>query len=93
MIHNLLYRNIVYILKEVVMKLIKTVVNLIVTAWVLLDFIAEVRHVYKRKVKEAYRKGRTDCVDDFVKGFAFTNGKVITIESEHNGSITVKTIG
>lgn len=46
----------------------------------------------KAEAKEAYKKGRVDCVDDFVKGFAFTNGKTITIESEHNGSITVKTI-
>lgn len=47
----------------------------------------------KSEAKKAYKQGRVDCVDDFVKGFAFTNGKVITIESEHNGSITVKTIG
>ena len=46
----------------------------------------------KSKADEAYKKGRVDCVDDFVKGFAFTNGKTITIESEHNGSITVMTV-
>lgn len=52
--------------------------------------------MYKKlnsEAEKAYKQGRVDCVDDFVKGFAFTNGKVITIESEHNGSITVKTIG
>ena len=49
--------------------------------------------LHRRKVREAYRRGRTDCIDDFVRGFAFTNGKTVTIESEHNGSITVKTIG
>lgn len=43
------------------------------------------------KTKEAYRKGITDCVDNFVRRFAFTNGTV-TIESEHNGSITVKAV-
>lgn len=46
----------------------------------------------KSKAEEAYKKGRVDCVDDFVKGFAFTNGKTITIESEHNGSITVMAV-
>lgn len=42
--------------------------------------------------KRSYAKGIDDCVDNFVKGFAFTNGETITIESKHNGSITVKTI-
>lgn len=44
----------------------------------------------KEEAKAAYRKGRTDCVDDFVKGFCFCNGDTITVESEHNGSIVVK---
>lgn len=46
----------------------------------------------KSEAEKAYKQGRVDCVDDFVKGFAFTNGKTITIESEHNGSITVMTV-
>lgn len=46
----------------------------------------------KSEAEKAYKQGRVDCVDDFVKGFAFTNGKMITVESEHNGSITVMTV-
>ena len=61
-------------------------------SWALYEVANSVYLLHRRKVMEAYRKGRTDCVDDFVKGFAFTNGEKITIESEHNGSITVKTI-
>lgn len=61
-------------------------------AWSLYEVANAVYLLHRRKVREAYRRGRTDCVDDFVKGFAFTNGEQITIESKHNGSITVKTI-
>lgn len=61
--------------------------------WTLYEVANEVYVTYRREVRKAYQKGRTDCVDDFVRGFAFTNGKTVTIESEHNGSITVKTIG
>jgi len=62
-------------------------------AWTLYEVANAVYLLHRRKVREAYRKGRTDCVDDFVRGFAFTNNRTVTIESEHNGSITVKTIG
>lgn len=61
-------------------------------AWTLYEVANEFYVAYRREIRKAYQKGRTDCVDDFVKGFAFTNGEKITIESEHNGSITVKTI-
>lgn len=61
--------------------------------WLCYGVANEFYVTYRREVKKAYQKGRTDCVDDFVRGFAFTNGKTVTIESEHNGSITVKTIG
>ena len=47
----------------------------------------------KKAINKAYSKGIDDCVDNFVKGFVFTNSKVVTVESKHNGSVTVKTIG
>lgn len=61
--------------------------------WLCYGVANEFYVMHRRQVNKAYQKGRTDCVDDFVRGFAFTNGKTVTIESEHNGSITVKTIG
>lgn len=65
--------------------------------WLCYGVANEFYVIHRRQVnnayQKAYQKGRTDCVDDFVRGLAFTNGKTVTIESEHNGSITVKTIG
>lgn len=62
-------------------------------AWLCYGVANEFYVAYRREVRRAYQKGRTDCVDDFVRGFAFTNNRTVTIESEHNGSITVRTIG
>lgn len=74
------------------MKVLTKIVVIGSLSWSLYEVANAVYLLHRRKVREAYRKGRTDCVDDFVKGFAFTNGKEITIESAHNGSITVRTI-
>lgn len=53
-------------------------------------FVYKMYKGLKEEAKAAYQKGRTDCVDDFVKGFCFCNGDTITVESKHNGSIVVK---
>ena len=57
--------------------------------WVCVEVVSAAKLYLDDKTKKAYQKGITDCVDNFVRGFAFTNGPV-TIESEHNGSIVVK---
>ncbi len=59
--------------------------------WVCVEVVGAAKLYLDNKTKKAYQKGITDCVDNFVRGFAFTNGTV-TIESEHNGSITVKAV-
>lgn len=64
----------------------------VIFAYLLYEAHKEEIYDLKKKIKEAYNKGRMDCVDDFVKGFVFTNGDKITIESEHNGSIVVQTV-
>ena len=63
----------------------------ILFVWVCVEVVGAAMLYLDDKTKKAYQKGMTDCVDNFVRGFAFTNGTV-TVESEHNGSITVKAV-